>query len=67
LIEVKSSLQSPIYFRRDASELQSSDILCIIILVRSLFPTHEKLEDLFAQSYRRTDGSVLRYCTNMYK
>ncbi|WAR22163.1 hypothetical protein MAR_016137 [Mya arenaria] len=53
-------LMGPVHEDRNASELQSADILCIIVLVRSLFPTHEKLEDLFAQSYRLAGGQGLR-------
>ncbi|XP_052773790.1 BLOC-3 complex member HPS1-like [Mya arenaria] len=59
LLLVNSKLLS-LYSNRNASELQSADILCIIVLVRSLFPTHEKLEDLFAQSYRLAGGQGLR-------
>ena len=43
-----------IYFSRTAQELIAADILCIILLVRALFPSTEKLEDLFAQSYTTT-------------
>ncbi|XP_053407731.1 BLOC-3 complex member HPS1-like [Mercenaria mercenaria] len=60
LLLVNSKLLS-LYSNRNAQELQSSDILCIILLVRCLFPTHDKLEDLFAQSYRRTGTGHLRY------
>lgn len=45
-----------IYFvSRSAPSLAESDVLCTILLARLLFPTNEKLEDLF--SYRKPDDS----------
>ncbi|KAH3790713.1 hypothetical protein DPMN_168920 [Dreissena polymorpha] len=58
LLLINSKLLS-LYSNQNASELQASDVLCIIIIVRSLFPTHDRLEDLFAQSYRPIDGQTL--------
>lgn len=40
------------YSNRNAHELIAADILCITLLVRALFPSNEKLEDLFAHSYK---------------
>ena len=44
-----------LFYRRNAPELRSSDTLAIILLIKHLFPTDEKLEDLFSCSYRKTD------------
>ena len=47
-------------FSRNAQELIAADILCITLLVRALFPNTEKLEDLFAHSYRDSAVSSQR-------
>ena len=44
--------------RRNAPELRSSDTLAIILLVKHLFPTNEKLEDFFSFSYRKSDETT---------
>ena len=31
--------------------MQASDIMLMMVLVRTVFPTNQKLEDLFSQSY----------------
>lgn len=49
------------FSNRSAVELQSSDMLCIILLARTLFPTQDRLEDLFAQSYRPSGDVTSRY------
>lgn len=43
------------FVSRNAPSLAESDVLCTILLARLLFPTNEKLEDLF--SYRKPDDS----------
>lgn len=51
-----SEIITGIYFvSRSAPSLAESDVLCTILLARLLFPTNEKLEDLF--SYRKPDDS----------
>jgi hypothetical protein len=40
---------------RNAPSLAETDVLCIILLARLLFPTNERLEDLF--SYRKSDDN----------
>nr|XP_034329634.1 Hermansky-Pudlak syndrome 1 protein homolog isoform X2 [Crassostrea gigas] len=54
LLVVNSKLLS-LYSNRSAPSLAESDVLCTILLARLLFPTNEKLEDLF--SYRKPDDS----------
>ncbi|KAL4232063.1 hybrid polyketide synthetase [Mactra antiquata] len=58
LLLVHSKLLA-LYSNRNAPELMSSDILCISLLIRSLFPTHDKIEDLFAQTYN--SSSITRH------
>lgn len=60
LLLVNSKLLS-LFSNRNAVELQSLDILCIILLVRTLFPNNNRLEDLFAHSYRQSDDASSRY------
>lgn len=43
------------FISRSAPSLAEADVLCTILLARLLFPTNEKLEDLF--SYRKPDES----------
>ncbi|KAK6186198.1 hypothetical protein SNE40_008283 [Patella caerulea] len=40
-----------LYSNRNANELQPADILCIILLAKDVFPSKERLEDLFSRSY----------------
>nr|XP_022345818.1 Hermansky-Pudlak syndrome 1 protein homolog [Crassostrea virginica] len=54
LLVVNSKLLS-LYSNRSAPSLAEADVLCTILLARLLFPTNEKLEDLF--SYRKPDES----------
>ncbi|KAK3585451.1 hypothetical protein CHS0354_003298 [Potamilus streckersoni] len=57
LLLVNSKLLA-LYSNYSAYELNAADILCIIILMRELFPTNEKLEDLFSHSYSNKGMSV---------
>ncbi len=52
-----------IFFSRNAYELQTSDILLVVLLLKASFPTNQKLEDLFARSY--SDTGRLRYMSSM--
>ncbi|XP_061171540.1 BLOC-3 complex member HPS1-like [Saccostrea echinata] len=54
LLIINSKLLS-LYSNRNSPLLAESDVLCIILLARLLFPTNEKLEDLF--SYRKPDDN----------
>ncbi|XP_056005240.1 BLOC-3 complex member HPS1-like isoform X2 [Ostrea edulis] len=54
LLVVNSKLLS-LFSNRNAPSLAESDVLCTILLARLLFPTNEKLEDLF--SYRKSDDN----------
>ncbi|XP_046543354.1 Hermansky-Pudlak syndrome 1 protein homolog [Haliotis rubra] len=49
LLLVNTKLMA-LYSDRTASELQAADILSIILLIQDIFPSSEKLEDLFSRS-----------------
>lgn len=46
------------FYRRNAFELLPSDMLLIILLVRTRFPVHQKLEDFFSQSVALEDKPI---------
>ncbi|XP_071169575.1 BLOC-3 complex member HPS1-like isoform X1 [Mytilus edulis] len=54
LLFVNSKLLT-LYSGRNVPELRPSDTLAIILLIKHLFPTNEKLEDLFSFSYRKSE------------
>ncbi|ESO95035.1 hypothetical protein LOTGIDRAFT_160797 [Lottia gigantea] len=46
-----------LYSNRGANELQPADILSIILLAKDVFPSKERLEDLFSRSYSMTQAA----------
>jgi hypothetical protein len=55
------------FSRRNSPELRSSDTLAIILLIKHLFPSNEKIEDLFSYSYRKLDQTVVTQPKMVYQ